>query len=88
MGIGGGNVSGNLIRNKSVRELARRRGGTDFSFPPLPSPAPFPTPSPRMVAYYLEPFEAGMYVSDEPGYYKDGECFGLDALDLTPSLSA
>uniref|UniRef100_A0A7S2MYP0 Xaa-Pro aminopeptidase P n=1 Tax=Helicotheca tamesis TaxID=374047 RepID=A0A7S2MYP0_9STRA len=28
--------------------------------------------NPRMQAYYLEPIEAGMYVSDEPGYYKDG----------------
>mmetsp|Transcript_31491 Transcript_31491/g.45950 ORF Transcript_31491/g.45950 Transcript_31491/m.45950 type:complete len:696 (+) Transcript_31491:46-2133(+) len=29
--------------------------------------------NPRMQAYYLEPIEAGMYVSNEPGFYKDGE---------------
>ena len=44
MGIGGGNVSGNLIRKNE-----------------------------RMVNYYLEPFDVGMHVSDEPGYYAEGQ---------------
>ena len=26
----------------------------------------------RMLAYYLEPIQGGMYMSDEPGFYKDG----------------
>jgi Xaa-Pro aminopeptidase len=29
-----------------------------------------------MLGYYLEPIEAGMFLSNEPGYYKDGE-FGI-----------
>jgi Xaa-Pro aminopeptidase len=30
----------------------------------------------RMQAVYLEPMDEGMYVSDEPGFYKDG-CWGI-----------
>lgn len=29
-----------------------------------------------MMGYYLEPIEAGMFLSNEPGYYKGGE-FGI-----------
>lgn len=32
--------------------------------------------SSRMLGYYLEPIEEGMFLSNEPGYYKGGE-FGI-----------